>query len=144
MALWNWLLLRTSSEPPACDQLRTSLNQFKPAAIFQNIPNQLILFFLNRVNVQYTVVAFAYKQSAKLQSTKSTPNTKNRCLKRLIGSHPIISGTWVCHHVTHLHNCPPTGCFCLPSNNSWVCDSDMSRRRCFFHCQGKTHCIDLL
>ncbi len=34
---------------PAHDQLRTSLNQLKPAAMLQNIPNQHMLFFFNRV-----------------------------------------------------------------------------------------------
>ncbi len=42
---WSWADLSWSSAGP--EQLRTSLNQLKPAAMLQNIPNQHMLFFFS-------------------------------------------------------------------------------------------------
>ncbi len=37
--------MHITSLGPAHDQLRTSLNQLKPAGVLQNVPNQHMLFF---------------------------------------------------------------------------------------------------
>ncbi len=46
------LVLSHSCSGPAHDQLRTSLNQLKPAAMLQNIPNQHMLFFFQQGSVR--------------------------------------------------------------------------------------------
>ncbi len=42
----------------AKDQLRTSLNQLKPATMLQNIPNQHMLFFLTGLGHVHTAAKF--------------------------------------------------------------------------------------